>query len=156
WAKNDRLLIWVVIRKDQRGVPYGINFYGVIFPVPIRRVISIGFDGGGGVVLFGDNKRVLRRAFNTATVVDFMQDDPRQVLMHAWDVSNGVAVLYAVDVYTGHATVVERGTRNTGRWFSQRGVPMLRIDSNLRNTVMSIYGRAPGETDWKLVRKARR
>ena len=156
WAKNDRLLIWIVLWKDSKGRPYGFDMGGFIFPIPLRRVISIGFGGDGGVFLFADNKTVMHRAFDAATIVDTMQDDPSRVLMQAWDTSRKAASLYHVDVYTGHAELVEKGPAATDFWLTQRGVPMLRLDSNSRNTVVSIFGRAPGETDWKLIRKTRR
>ena len=156
WAKNDRLLIWVTLWKDPKGRPYSYDFGGFIFPIPLRRVISIGFEGDGGVLLFADNKTVMRRAFDAATIVDVMHDDPRRVLMQAWDTSRNAASLYHVDVYSGHAELVEKGPQATDFWLTQRGVPMLRMDSNSRNTVVSVFGRAPGETDWTLIRKVRR
>lgn len=156
WAKNDRLLIWITLWKDSHGRPYGIPYYGVILPVPMRRVISVGLGGADGVMLFADEKTVMRRAFDAARVVDLMHHDPRQVLMQAWDTRRNAFSLYEVDVYTGHAEVVEKGGSATDFWLTQRGVPMLRMDSNRRGTVVSVFARAPGENDWKLVRKSRR
>lgn len=156
WAKNDRLLIWVTLWKDSKGRPYGIPFGNFVFPIPMRRVISIDIKGGDGVLLFNDVKSVIRKAFNAASVVDLMHHDPRVVLMQAWDPSRDAYSLYHVDVYTGHAVVVEKGPPATDGWLTQRGVPMLRLDSNRRGTVVSVYARAPGETEWKLVRKSRR
>lgn len=156
WAKNDRLLIWVTLWKDSKGRPYGIAFGNFIFPIPMRRVISIDLKGGDGVVLFNDVKGVIRKSFNAASVVDLMHHEPRAVLMQAWDPARDAYSLYRVDVYTGHAEVVEKGPPATDGWLTQRGVPMLRLDSNRRGTVVSIYARAPGDADWKLVRKSRR
>lgn len=156
WAKNDRLLIWLTLWKDAKGRPYGIAFGNFIFPIPMRRVISIDIKGGDGVLLFNDVKGVIRKSFNAARVVDLMHDDPKLVLMQAWDPARDAYSLYHVDVYTGHAEVVEKGPPATDGWLTQRGVPMLRLDSNRRGTVVSVYARAPGETEWKLVRKSRR
>ncbi|HEY8615359.1 S9 family peptidase [Phenylobacterium sp.] len=156
WASNDRLLIWVTVRTDPKERPTGIWVSGVLIPMPVRRVISVGVDGRDPVVLFSDQKAVLRRSFDAARIVDLMHDDPRRVLMQTWDAFRGAFSLYEVDVYTGHAKVVERGPPSTDFWLTQRGVPMLRMDSNKRGTVVSVFARAPGETEWKLIRRSRR
>ncbi|HVI31759.1 S9 family peptidase [Phenylobacterium sp.] len=156
WASNDRLLIWVTVRKDDRGRPTGVWVSGVLIPMPVRRVISVGVDGRDPVVLFAEQKAVLRRSFDAARIVDLMHDDPRHVLMQTWDAFRGAFSLYQVDVYTGRATVIERGPPTTDFWLTQRGVPMLRMDSNRRGTVVSVFARAPGQTEWKLIRKSRR
>ena len=56
----------------------------------------------------------------------------------------------------GEATLVELGEPATDGWYTQAGVPVLRVDSNTRGTTVSIFGRAPGEDRWTLVRKSRR
>jgi dipeptidyl aminopeptidase/acylaminoacyl peptidase len=156
WASDDRLLIWVTVRKDDKGRPTGVWVSGVLIPMAVRRVISVGVDGRDPIVLFADQKAVLRRSFDAARIVDLMHDDPRQVLMQTWDAFRGAFSLYKVDVYSGHAEVVERGPPTTDFWLTQRGVPMLRMDSNRRGTVVSVFARAPGETEWKLIRRSRR
>lgn len=156
WGKNDRLLIWITLWKDSKGRAYGINFGHFTLPLPLRRVISTSTSGSDPVLLFGEERSVIRKSFDAATVVDLMSDDPRLVLMQAWEARRSAYNLYQVDVYTGQATLVEKGGRATDAWITQRGVPMLRMDSNMRGTVMSIFARAPGEHDWKLVRRVRR
>jgi acetyl esterase/lipase len=156
WAKPDRLLIWITLWKDAKGRPYGFAIAGIVLPIPVRRVISVGLDGKNPVILFSDDPKVLRRNFNAAGVVDFMHHDPAQVLMQTWDPRRGAYGLYQVDVYTGHATQTEKGAAATDAWITQHGLPVLRLDSNRRGTVFSIFGRAPGETEWKLIRKSRR
>ncbi|MCR5878102.1 S9 family peptidase [Phenylobacterium sp. J367] len=156
WASNDRLLIWVAVREDDKGRPTGVWVSGVLIPMPVRRVISVGVDGRDPIVLFADQKAMLRRAFDAARIVDLMHDDERLVLMQTWDAFRGAFSLYKVDVYSGRAEVVERGPPTTDFWLTQRGVPMLRMDSNRRGTVVSVFARAPGETEWKLIRRSRR
>lgn len=155
WANDERLLIWVTYFKDDKGDPYGLWFYGIFLPIPIRRVISVDLKGENPVVMFANINAVMRRGFDASTVVDFMKDDPRHVLMQSWNPKRNAFALYQVDVYTGEATLTEQGVARTDFWLTQGGVPMLRMDSNSRGTVGWVYGRAPGETDWKLVRKSR-
>jgi dipeptidyl aminopeptidase/acylaminoacyl peptidase len=156
WANEDRLLIWLRIDKDARGKPTGMAYDGEFVPITVRRILSVGADGQNGVVLFGDQKSMLRRQFNLGTVVDQMNGDPKNILMQIWDTTAEVEALYRVDVYTGQAVLVERGRSNTDGWFTQNGVPVVRYDSNPRGTVFTVYVRAPGETEWKLFRKVRR
>ncbi len=155
WANNERLLIWITFRTDEKGQPYGLWFYDTFVPIPVKRVISVDLKGQNPVVMFAGSRSVLRRGFDVSRVVDYLKDDPRHVLMQAWNDSRGAYALFRVDVYTGAATLVEQGVAATDFWLTQGGVPMLRMDSNARGTVASVYGRAPGETDWKLIRKSR-
>lgn len=156
WANNERLLIWVSVWKDEKGRPTGLWVGDVMLPIPVRRVISVGLDGKDPIILFADMKSVLKKSFDAARIVDLMHDDERRVLMQTWDPGREAFNLYLVDVYSGHAEVVERGPPATDFWLTQKGVPMLRMDSNRRGTVVSVFARAPGETEWKLIRKSRR
>ncbi|RAK67298.1 S9 family peptidase [Phenylobacterium kunshanense] len=155
WANNERLLIWITFDADDRGRPYGVVFYGTFVPIPVRRVVSVDLEGKNPVVMFSGTPAVLRRGFDASRVVDFVKDDPRHILMQAWNESRGAYALYRVDVYTGEAELVEQGAPATDYWLTQDGVAMLRVDTNARGTVGWIYGRAPGEKDWKLVRRSR-
>ena len=155
WANNERLLIWITFRNNDRGEPYGLWFYGAFVPIPVKRVISVDLKGQDPVVMFAGSRSVLRRGFDASRVVDYLKDDPRRVLMQAWNDSRGAYGLFQVDVYTGAAELVEQGVAATDFWLTQGGVPMLRMDSNARGTLGWVYGRAPGEKDWKLIRKSR-
>jgi len=155
WANNERLLIWITFYKDDKGVAYGLWFYDTFVPIPVRRVVSVDLKGKDPVVMFAGTKAVLKRGFDASQVVDYMKDDPRRILMQAWNDGRGAYGLYQVDVYTGAATLLEQGVSATDFWLTQGGVPMLRMDSNSRGTVGWVYGRAPGEADWKLIRKSR-
>jgi dipeptidyl aminopeptidase/acylaminoacyl peptidase len=154
WANDERLLIWVNYPKDERGRPYGVWYGDTFLPIPVRRVVSIDLNGQNPVVLFA-NSNVAKRSLNGSTVVDYMKGDPRRVLMQAWNPNTSDPALYQVDVYTGEAVLLEDGESLTDYWFTQDGVPMLRVDSNVRGTVVWLYGRGPGETKWKLIRKTR-
>ncbi|WP_271066918.1 alpha/beta fold hydrolase [Caulobacter sp. NIBR1757] len=156
WANDERLLIWVRMSKDARGNPTGIQLGGYFFAFPIRRVISVGADGTNPVVLFGNQPKAVKRDFDLGNVVDRLPRDEHIVLMQKWESSKDRYGLYRVDVRTGEATLVELGEKSTDGWYVQDGVPVLRFDSNYRGTTFSVFGRAPGQTDWALIRKTRR
>lgn len=156
WANEDRLLVWLRFDKNASGRTNGLNIYDTFVPIPVRRIMAIGADGKNDVVLFANQKGVMKRQFNLSNVVDLIQDDPRLILMQLWDTQSEVEALYRVDVYTGEATLVEKGRQATTGWFTQNGIPVIRYDSNPRGTVVTIYVRAPGETEWKLYRKVRK
>ncbi len=155
WASNDRLLVTLSMWKSASGEPYGFTFYGFFLPYPLRRIIAIGLDGSNPLMLFADQAKVLKSQFDVSWVVDYMWDDPRHILMQIWDGRREAWSLQKVDVNTGQSELVELGATSTDSWMTQRGVPMMRFDSSSPGTV-SIQGRAPGETAWKLIRKARR
>jgi dienelactone hydrolase len=155
WANNERLLIWLSFTKGVDGKPTGIWYYGEFLKIPVKRVVAIGLDGKNEVVLFNNQTKALKRDFNLARVVDMLPGDPRAVLMQMWAYGPDCWMLHRVDVYTGAATMVERGSALTDFWFMQDGVPVLRYDSNSRRTV-TVLARAPGEKTWKLLRKFRR
>ncbi len=153
FAKNDRLLVWV--KKEVKitvSGPAGRGD-GTVF---VRRVVSIGLDGKSTVPLLSDDKRAFKGNPYLGEVVDFMPADPRRVLMKVPDFNRGAWALYNVDVYSGASERLELGGDATFDWLSQDGVPVLRYDSNARGTVVSIFGRAPGETAWTLLRNVRR
>jgi dipeptidyl aminopeptidase/acylaminoacyl peptidase len=155
WANDERLLVWLTFPTDEKGNLNGFFYGNVFIPVPVKRVLSIGVDGKNPILLFGQQKSVLAKAFDTSEVVDYLTGEPGHVLMQVWDDGHAAYGLYKVDVYTGAAVPVEYGSRETHFWITQRGVPVLRMDANSRGTVGSFFGRAPGESDWKLVRRAR-
>lgn len=156
WANNDRLLFWVKFTKGANGQQTGLWYDGEFLPIPVLRVGSVDTNGDNLVILFANQKSAMRNDFDLATVVDYMQDDPRAILMQIWDYGAGAWALHKVDVYTGEAVLVERGVGATDGWYTQNGVPMLRWDSNDSGTVVTVMTRAPGEKAWKPFRKFRR
>ena len=156
WANDNRLLIWVKMTKDAAGNPFGIWYGPYFFAFPVRRVISVGADGVGPVVLFGNQPKAVKREFDLGNVVDRLPKEDDYVLMQKWESSKERFGLYRVDVRTGEATLMELGERATDAWYTQDGVPVLRFDSNYRGTTFSVFGRAPGQAKWALIRKTRR
>ncbi|HYE45780.1 MAG TPA: alpha/beta fold hydrolase [Caulobacter sp.] len=156
WASDSRLLIWVNLRADAKGNLFGMQYGDVFYPFPVRRVLSVGVDGASPVVLFGNQPKAVKREFDLGNVVDRLPKEDDYVLMQKWESSRDCYGLYRVNVVTGEAQLAELGERATDGWYIQDGNPVLRFDSNARGTSFSVYGRAPGEERWKLIRKTRR
>ncbi|HEY3813890.1 MAG TPA: alpha/beta fold hydrolase [Caulobacteraceae bacterium] len=140
WAKDDRLLIWIVV--------YDLG-------IPVRRIIAINPDGSEPVVLFENKSESLSRVYDLGGVVDILADHPTDILMQAWDPGHDLPALWRVNVMTGNADRIEIGSLHTVLWAVQDGVPMLRLDVSDRGDVTTVRARAPGENDWKIVRKFR-
>lgn len=155
WANDERLLIWLSFSKTLVGTPTGLLFSDGFLPIPVKRLMAVGADGKNEVVLFNNRRGALKTDFDLSIVADLLAEDPRAILMQMFDANWDAWALYRVDVYTGEATLVERGGKQTDFWFMQNGVPVLRYDSSSRSTV-SIFARPPGETSWTLVRRYRR
>jgi len=160
WANDRRLLIRIRYDLAPRRRDAAT---GTLLPpkpdtnrISVRRMFAIDADGGHGVMLFKDGLFDADYIYDLSLVVDTLPDDPRHVLMHAWQPTTGVAILCKVDVDTGAAEIVERGTAKTWMWLTQNGVPVVRYDTNPRGTVTTIYLRAPGAADWTFFRKLRR
>ncbi|MFN3512486.1 MAG: alpha/beta hydrolase family protein [Phenylobacterium sp.] len=154
WANDDRLLISVLMKREEDYVPTGTRF-GMTFNTSVRRMLSVGLDGSPPAMMFGD-RAFLKTNFNLSQIVDMLPDDPQRILMQAWEPQGLSKALYSVDVYTGAAALVERGGPATDTWSVQDGKPVLRWDYNDRGTAGSLLGRPPGETNWKVLRKIAR
>lgn len=156
WANENRLMVTLQFDKTADGKPTGIMRYNKIYPVPVTRLMFIGADGSKPTLAFIADTAATDKVFNLALVVDRLERDPDQVLMQRWDTAQNRPGLFKVNVNTGLSTPVEFGERATDYFVCQDGQAVLRFDSNVRGTVFTVFGRAPGESKWKLIRKARR
>jgi len=155
WGNNDRLLVRVAIKGNTgtRSVTgsnrrvEGIEFMS-------RRIISVGADGSSPAVMFQDQRQRMRYSLDMGRVIDLLPEDADHVLMTAWE-RDGVLGLHRVNINTGSAERIERGGSGTYGWQTQGGVAVMRFDLNSRATMQTILARAPGETEWKLVRRSR-
>lgn len=156
WANDDRVLVGVALKtetaRDNRSARSFISSEGV--EIVSRRMLSIDPVTGGAVALFGNDRQRMRRTRHLGVIVDLLHNDPDHVLM-ASTTSIGVLALYKVNVRTGVATEFERGGNNTFHWQTQAGTPVIRYDINLSETVITVHGRAPGESDWRVLRRVR-
>jgi dipeptidyl aminopeptidase/acylaminoacyl peptidase len=162
WGNETRLLISIktpVVLKTSDDTGSRLKSSGVGLAAHdtfFRRIIAIDADGKNNVVLFDDGTAKLKELLNLSTIVDMLSDDPRNILMQAYNPDLNAWWLYKVDIYSGKAAVLERGELTTWSWETQNGVPVLRYDANDRGTVMSIYVRPPGVKTWTFYRKVRR
>lgn len=155
WASDDRLLASVILKGETAARTIagshrkteGVEYY-------MRRVVSVNAATGDVVLLFSDERTRMRNTFDMGRIIDLLPSDPEHVLMAAWE-GDGIMALHRVNVNTGSARQIERGTSGTYHWRTVNGVPVLRHDMNSRGTVESIMVRAPGETEWKLARRTR-
>ena len=156
WANEERLMVALQFDKTPDGKPTGIMRYNKIWPVPVTRLMFIGADGSKPTLAFIADTAATDKVFNLAMVVDRLDRHPDEILMQRWDTVQNRPGLFRVNVYNGLSKPVEFGERATDWFVAQDGIAVLRYDSNQRQTVFTMYARAPGEDKWKLVRKLRR
>jgi len=155
WANDRRLLIRVAVRgQTGRHAPIGSNIRANAITFTSRRLLSVDAITGDVVVMFEDQRSRMRGSLDLGQVVDTLPADPDHVLMVAWERS-GVLALHKVNVNDGTAVMLERGNSGTYAWRTQGGVAVLRHDINSRGTVETVHARAPGETEWRFVRRTR-
>ena len=155
WANDERLLVRVAIKQKTRSRSIaGSNRRIAPVEFTSRRVLSVSADTGEAAVMFQDQRERLRNSIDMGRVVDLLPNDPDHVLMTAWE-RDGVLGLHRVNVNTGAADRLERGSSGTFGWDTQGGVAVLRHDVNSRGTMETVYARAPGETEWKFARRNR-
>lgn len=156
WANDSRVLLRLRIPFTLGEVERTGSRFTAAEAVELftRRIISYDVDSGAATVLFENLRGQLRSIFDLGTLIDPLPDDPDHVLMHALG-DGGRGALYRVNVGTGTAELVELGRGETVRWHTQDGRAVVRVDVNARGTVESFYGRAPGETEWRLLTRAR-
>lgn len=154
WANSTRLLIKVLMKREESYTETGTRM-GQVYNTSVRRILSLGLDGSTPVLLFSAHA-FQRSNYNLGMVVDPLPEEPDLLLMQAWEPGGNGLALYRVNVVTGAAEFVERGSISTDTWSIQKGQAVLRWDFNQRGTSGVLFGRAPGETQWKPVRKITR
>ncbi|HEV7229637.1 alpha/beta hydrolase family protein [Brevundimonas sp.] len=154
WANDERLLVRVLLRTTASGrAPTGSNIRSDDLELVQRRILSLDVSGASPpVVLFQDQRRRMRQNFDLGRIVDMLPAEPDHVLMTARE-NDGVLGLHRVDVRDGSAVRIERGASGTYAWRTQGGVAVLRHDVNARGNVETVYGRAPGESEWRFLRR---
>jgi dipeptidyl aminopeptidase/acylaminoacyl peptidase len=155
WGSSERLIVRLAMDRDGRGELIRGYYDGALVPIVLYRAMAIGADGSNPVILLGDRDNAQKNVLDLSEVVDRLPDDPDHILMQFWDPGHGLQTLLKVDIKTGTGVTVEQGTKSTITWAVQNGRAVLRYDSNVMNTVFSLYVRAPGEADWTFYRKVR-
>jgi len=157
WASDQRLLVRIALGGRASTVRTSARSLGSITSEAVvsRRMVSIDPDTGGAVVLFDNETQRMRTTRNLGTVADLLPDDPDHVLMIAPTQARRINALYKVNVMTGRAEEFERGDFDTVGWETRKGVPVLRYDINSAGNTFEIMARAPGERQWRFVRRMR-
>jgi dipeptidyl aminopeptidase/acylaminoacyl peptidase len=155
WGNDRRLLIRVVTKLEiARRTSTGSNIRTGGGELWNRRIVSIDIDSGARVTLFEGERSRARGNLDLGQIVDLLPGDPDHVLMLAYE-PGGFLALYRADINDGTAERLERGNSGTFRWDTLNGQAVLRHDINARGTLESVYARAPGQTEWTLVRRTR-
>lgn len=155
WASETRVVVRLIMRATAalRGSA-ATYMQPEVYEIQSRRVVSIDVNTGHSAMMFEGTGQRVRASLDLGWIVDMLHDEPDHVLMAAWEAS-GILALHRVNITTGQAQLVERGTRNTFGWYTQNGVAVIRRDVNGRGNVERVYARAPGESDWRFVRQVR-
>lgn len=155
WASNQRLLVRVLAKiQINRRASTGSNIRRGGGEIWLRRIVSIDIESGAKVTLFEGEGRRARGNLDLGRIVDLLPNAPDHILMTVLE-PGGLLALYRANIVDGTAEVVERGHSGTFGWDTINGVAVLRHDINARGTLESVFARAPGQADWKLVRRTR-
>jgi len=167
WANDERLLIGLIqiVSRDARVRSDRSTITDELITHASRRMVSLDTVNGGAVVLFENQPGALARSFDLGRVVDLLPNDPNHILMISREGqrqggvfisgSSGRMALYRVNVNTGDAERIESGTDQTIGWRTHNGQPIIRVDLSRRGTYETLYARAEGSNDWRLLTRRR-
>lgn len=149
FANEDKLLVSLGSRTT-------MGKSGRSYSLGSSRVISMDVtkseDSTEPVVLFADQKNLLKANRRLTSVSNFLRDDPDHVIMPAR--KDGDLDLWKVNVNNGQATRVATGKDGTFFWYTNRsGEPVFRYDCSSRCRKIKIY--VPGEESgsWVKIRE---
>ncbi len=153
WANNDRLLVSMSISYDtfitrSRKSAYLQGRDDVSF----SRMVSVNADMSEMSVLM-ENEANLRRNYSLSRVTNYIKNDPNFVLMAAY--RSGKRTLYRVNVYSGEADYITKGSSRTYRFLSDDdGNPLYRFDYRERSKTVEIF-EYQGHDIWERIDKFR-
>jgi dipeptidyl aminopeptidase/acylaminoacyl peptidase len=155
WGNDHRLLVRLIITQTiGRSTNSGSHLRGGGGELKSRRIVSIDVDTGARVTLFEAERSRARGNLDLGQIVDLLPNDADHILMTALE-PGGFLALHRVSLIDGSAERLERGNAGTFGWDTKDGAAVLRHDINSRGTLESVYARAPGESDWRFVRRTR-
>jgi len=155
WGNDHRLLVRLITTQTvARTTNTGSHLRGGGGEVKFRRIVSIDVETGDRVTLFEAERSRTRTNLDLGRIVDLLPNDADHILMTAIEPS-GVLALHRVSLIDGSIERLERGNAGTFGWDTNDGVAVLRHDINARGTLESVFARAPGETEWRFVRRTR-
>lgn len=162
WTSPNNLLVSMRTRwrlASGRQASTGSNLRRASFIPPSTRILSVKTDKSAKpIVLFGDERRLLRSNRYLGGTVDLLHNDPDHVIMGAYKGDD--YDLFRVNVNDGSITRVAKGKNLTYAWYTDKsGVPSIRLDCTLRSCrELRAYRPADGadpndeKTDWKAFR----
>lgn len=153
WGTDDRVLIGIEIVQGIRSNAY---YYrdenGKItqtFQVRFRRIMAMDRDGENQATMFSNASHRMKKTLSGARIINTLPSDPDHILMSAED---RTLSLWKVNIHTGDASLVEKGTTNTFNWqLNGEGVPVVRLESIYNDLYTKISVRAPGDKKWEKV-----
>lgn len=153
WGNNDRLLVsmtvpWnMYVKKMQRSAYFKGNEN-----LGFSRMVSVNKDMSDMVVLMADETE-LKRNFSLSRITNYLPKDSNHVLMAAYRL--GKRVLYKVDIDSGEAGFVTKGSERTYKFLNDDdGRPLYRFDYRARSKTIEIF-KFETDDDWELVDKIR-
>ena len=153
WGNNDRLLVsmtvpWNMYVTKLKRSAYVEGNENLAF----SRMVSVNKDMSDMVVLMGEEKD-LSRNFSLSRITNHLPNVPNHVLMAAY--KQGKRVLYKVDINSGQAEFVTKGSERTYRFLNDDdGKPLYRFDYRKRSKTVEIF-KFKSDDDWELVDKIR-
>lgn len=122
WVNKTRIIVVAQVRGD-------LQYGGAVFEdvLPSFAALSIDLSGGPMLQLTGSRRQGRRDVSLLPVVEQVLPNDPAHVIM--FGESGGRVNLYRVNVETGAAEELERGSGNTYAFVTDRtGAPVLRLD----------------------------
>lgn len=115
-----------------------------------KMIVAVDDDGGHQTTLLKTDKKQARNSGNVVALLDILEKDPGHVLVTADDNQDRWTV-WRVDMVTGVAEPIERGTDSTFSWVTDvDGDVVVRIE--VRGSNLIIQGRPPGGGWTEIVR----
>ena len=150
WGNDERLLISLSVPLDMRRarkVQTRGDFDSDDF-FSVSRMLSVNTDMSDMAVMMESQQR-LKRNTSLSRVTNFLPDNPDHVLMAA--VKNSKRMLYRVDVDTGKAEEMAKGSSRTFRFFSDdKGNPLYRFDYRRRSKTIELF-KFEVDDKWELI-----
>ncbi len=140
WVDDERLVVTITHIAEVDG-----------HAIPVSRMTAMDADGGNAVRLMANIER-LQSNPNLTRFASNLPFDPDHVLMYGFESTWN---LYKVNLHSGAAKRVERGTKWTYRWrVNRHGEVKLRYDYRPVSRVEKVY--VQGDEGWERIARFRR
>jgi len=152
WGNNDRLLISLAVpwdikraRRESTESDFDIDEYATV-----SRMISVDKDMDNAVILM-EGERALRNNRSLSRVTNFLPNKSDNVLMAAY--RDGKRTLYEVNIDTGEADLIARGSTRTYKFLNDDdGNLLYRFDYRRRAKAIDIY-QFEEDGNWEKIEK---